>query len=89
MDKAAEDLFEKFALKQHRDLEDLRAVRGYHGIEDWGGSVTCSSVARVLSGEGGLDYWPALSILTNSTLCEFCKKVRLKLHLSFYAISPI
>ncbi|OUL27309.1 hypothetical protein BV378_11845 [Nostoc sp. RF31YmG] len=63
MDKAAEDLFEKFALKQHRDLENLRAVRGYHGIEDWGGSVTCSSVARVLSGEGGLDYWPRTGIL--------------------------
>lgn len=62
MDKAAEDLFEKFVLKQRRDLEDLLLVRGYYGL-DSEGSVSCSSVARVLSSESAQEYWPGTGIL--------------------------
>ncbi len=50
MDKAAEDLFEKFALKQRRDLENLAVARASPlGIPD--DRVTCSSVASVLRGD--------------------------------------
>jgi len=56
MDKAAEDLFEKFAIKQQRDLEDLQSVRSYSGIKEFGETITCSSVARALGEDYGLGY---------------------------------
>ncbi len=52
MDKAAEDLFEKFALKQRRDLNDLVFARSRPlGIGIGDDRVTCSSVASVLRGD--------------------------------------
>lgn len=60
MDKTAEDLFEKFALKQRRDLKDMYAVRRVTGLDSLG-SVTCSSVARECGDRD--NYWPGTGIL--------------------------
>ena len=63
MDKTAQDLFEKFALKQHRDLNDLYNTRGSSNKLGWGRSVTCSSVAHELSSRYRDYYWPNTGIL--------------------------
>ena len=58
MNQAANDLFEKFALKQRRDLEDMYSVRASPlSITDYGSGVTCLSVAGILKHHHDYNYY--------------------------------
>ena len=58
MNQDANDLFEKFALKQQQGLKDMYSVRGLRQISDNGWRVTCLNVAEILKqNHNGDDYY--------------------------------